>query len=84
MAGGGWQRRTFACPLGSLANDVPDPAGLLIPEVCRLLPEVIRDRIDSEFANWEDFTKAIKAISKSSIDDALEKTKTLHRTIDEL
>jgi len=67
----------------TLANDVPDPAGLLIPEVHRVLPEVIRERIDSEFANWEDFTKAIKAISKSSIDDALEKTKTLRRTIDE-
>ena len=67
----------------SLANDVPDPAGLLIPEVRCLLPEVICDRIDSEFANWEDFTEAIKAISKSSINDALEKTKTLHCTIDE-
>ena len=67
----------------TLANDVPDPAGLLIPEVRRLLPEVIRERIETEFANWEDFTKAVKAISKSSIDDALEKTKTLRRTIEE-
>ena len=63
----------------SLANDVPDPAGLLIPEVHRLLPEVIRDHIDSKFANWEDFTKAIKAVLKSSINDALEKTK--HSTV---
>jgi hypothetical protein len=46
----------------TLANDVPDPAGLLIPEVRRLLPEVIRDRIESEFATWEDFMNAIKAI----------------------
>ena len=67
----------------TLVNDIPDPAGLLIPEVRRLLPEVIRERIDSEFANWEDFTKAIKTISKSSIDDPLEKTKTLRHTIDE-
>ena len=67
----------------TLANDVPDPAGLLIPEVRRLLPEVIRDRIDSEFANWGDFTKAVKAISKSTIDDTLERTKTLRHAIDE-
>jgi hypothetical protein len=67
----------------TLANDVPDPAGLLILEVRRLLPEVIHEHIDSEFANWEDFTMAIKAILKSSIDDALEKPKTLHRAIDE-
>ena len=52
-------------------------------EVHHLLLEVIREHINSEFANWEDFTKAIKAISKSSIDDALEKTKMLRRTIDE-
>jgi len=67
----------------TLANDVPDPAGLLIPEVRRLLPEVIRERIETEFANWEDFSKAVKAISKSSIDDALEKTKTLRCTMEE-
>lgn len=68
----------------TLANDVPDPAGLLIPEVRRLLPEVIRDRIESEFATWEDFTNAIKAISKSSVDDALAKDKKFHLVIEEL
>ena len=67
----------------SLANDVPDPAGLLIPEVRRLLPAVIRECINSEFPNWEDFVRAIKAISKSSIDDALEKEKKLRNAIDE-
>ena len=35
----------------TLANDVPDPAGLLIPEVRCLLPEVIRERIETKFAN---------------------------------
>jgi hypothetical protein len=59
----------------TLANDVPDPAGLLIPEVRGLLLEVIRDHIESEFATWEDFANAIKAISKSSVDDALVKDK---------
>jgi len=80
----GWDKLShviWANKIITLANDVPDPAGLFIPEVHRLLPEVIHERIDSEFANWEDFTKAIKAISKSSIDDALEKTKMLRRTI---
>ena len=67
----------------ALANDVPDPAGLLIPEVRRLLPGAIRERIDAEFINWEDFARAIKAISKSSIDDALEKDKKLRSAIDE-
>jgi hypothetical protein len=67
----------------ALANDVPDPAGLLIPEVRRLLPEVIRDRIESEFATWEDFTNAIKAISKSSVDDALAKDKKFRLAIEE-
>jgi hypothetical protein len=67
----------------TLANDVPDPAGLLIPEVCRLLPEVIRDRIESEFTTWEDFTKAIKAISKSSVDDALAKDKKFRLAMEE-
>ena len=67
----------------TLANDVPDPAGLLIPACRGLLPEVIRERINSEFTNWEDFTNTVKAISKSSIDDALEKSRTLRRMIDE-
>ena len=67
----------------TLANDVPDPAGLLIPEVRRLLPEVIRDKIEPEFPTWEEFIKAVKAISKSSIDDALEKEKSFCHTIEE-
>ena len=67
----------------TLANDVPDPAGLLIPEVRRLLPEVVRDRIGSDFTTWEDFTNAIKAISKSSIDDALAKDKKVRLVIEE-
>jgi hypothetical protein len=57
----------------TLANNVPDPAGLLIPEVRRLLPDVICEHIESEFPTWETFTDAIKAILKSSIDDALAK-----------
>ena len=67
----------------TLANNVPDPTGLLIPAIRGLLPEVIRERINSEFTNWEDFTNAVKAISKSFIDDALEKSRTLHHMIDE-
>jgi ferredoxin len=66
----------------TLANDVPDPAGLLIPEVRRLLLEVIRDRIELEFATWDDFANAIKAISKSSVDDALAKDKKFHLAIE--
>ena len=67
----------------TLANDVPDAAGLLIPEIHHLLPEVICECINSEFTNWEDLTNAVKAILKSSIDDALEKSRTLCCMIDE-
>ena len=67
----------------TLANDVPDPAGLLIPEVRRLLPDVIRDRIESEFTTWEAFTTAIKAISKSSINDAQAKERKFRQAMDE-
>ena len=59
----------------TLANDVPDPAGLLIPEVCHLLPDIIKEQIESEFTTWDRFENMIKAISKLSIDDALAKEK---------
>ena len=68
----------------TLANDVPDPAGLLIPEVCHILLEVIHDCIGLDFTTWEDFTDAIKAISKSSIDDMLAEDKKVHLVIEEL
>ena len=67
----------------TLANNVPDPAGLLIPEVHHLLPEVICDCIGSDFATWGMFTDTIKAISKSSIDDALAKEKKYHLMMEE-
>ena len=55
----------------TLVNDVPDPAGLLIPEVHCLLPDVVKEQIESEFTTWDRFANTIKAILKSSIDGAL-------------
>jgi hypothetical protein len=46
----------------TLANDIPNPAGVLIPKVYCLLLEVIRDRIGSDFTTWEDFANTIKTI----------------------
>ena len=73
-----WVNKIF-----TLANDIPDPAGLLIPEVHHLLPEVIHDHIGSDFTTWGTFTDAIKAILKSSIDDALAKEKKYHLMMEE-
>ena len=67
----------------TLTNDVPDPAGLLIPEVHRLLPDVIKERIESEFTTWDTFANTIKAISISSIDDALAKEKKYRLVMEE-
>ena len=67
----------------TLANDVPDPAGLLIPEVCHLLPDVVQDCIESEFATWEAFMDVIKAILKLSINDALAKEMKFHLAMEE-
>jgi hypothetical protein len=67
----------------TLANDVPDPTGLLIPEVCRQLPEVIHDCIESEFTMWEAFKIAIKAISKSTINDAQAKERKFCHVMEE-
>ena len=67
----------------TLANNIPDPAGLLIPEVCHLLPDVIKEQIESEFATWDRFADVIKAISKSSIDNALAKEKKYHLVMEE-
>jgi hypothetical protein len=66
-----------------LANDIPDAAGLLIAEVRRLLPEVLRERIPTEFSDWNSFVAEIKKVSKVAIDDAMEKDKTLRRALEE-
>ena len=67
----------------TLANDIPDPAGLLIPEVRCLLPDIVKEWIESEFATWDRFADVIKAISKLSIDDALAKEKKYRLVIEE-
>ena len=67
----------------TLANDVPDPTGLLIPEVCCLLPDIIKEQIESEFTTWDTFANTIKAILKSSINDALAKERKYHLMMEE-
>jgi hypothetical protein len=71
----------WAVKILTLTNNVPNPAGLLKPEVRHPLPIVIHKCIESEFPNWDDFVRVIKVSSKSSINNALEKDKKLRSTI---
>lgn len=66
-----------------LANDVPDPAGLLIPEVRHRLPVVLRECLALEYTTWEEFLKAVKAVSKTSLDNTMEKEKILRLALKE-
>ncbi|KAF5356708.1 hypothetical protein D9758_013724 [Tetrapyrgos nigripes] len=68
-----WSHMKAAAELLELAKQAKiSESDLLIPDVCRNLPKVIRDNVGTVHNDWKAFVEAIKKVDLETIRDAVE------------